>query len=264
MVLGTISWPPDWLETAGSNSSSNQRELNNNNNGLILTMLKLQRSLDGSSTIHQSHQTATTASAPFLEINFNESKLFDTISIQSNARFIEIYIHKGKDFEYIETCRGVAANENPNVFMVTTDKRHQCSLLKFKFASLKGVPDQLHVDAIAIRFINSPLPPSVSPASSSAPVAPASMSQGLDANSLLVFVDVVKASLLSDFSRLLDSKLLPVIAKLDQLNCRVDDLSKKVNEGFTQQKIESLNSNSDCAEANEHEQIGLENQNNPK
>jgi hypothetical protein len=167
-----------------------------------------------------------------VDIDFGKQRMLDLFSIQSNARFIELYVDNGKGLEYVETCRGAAEPTTPNVFAVTLRRSMRAQTIRLKFASIKGSdPSRLNIDAVAVRFIDLSN-------SSCATTAPATAggaqgnNTGIDSTQLFGLVEVVKASLLADMSRLLDSKLGPVMARLNQLDDKLSILSETVCKRF--------------------------------
>ena len=210
MTDPTLNWSRGWAHSEGKDAPISL--VLPSSSGLVMSKLAFHRE----SSAEEDKNAA-------IDIDFTRQRMFDLFSVQSNARFIELYLDNGKGLEYVETCRGSAEATAPNVFTVTLRRSMRAQMMRFKFASIKGSdPLQLNIDAIAMRFIDSPT------ASTAQPTTGNNNNNSMDSGQLFGLVEVVKASLLADMSRLLDLKLSPVLVRLNQLDDRLSILNDTV------------------------------------
>ena len=167
--------------------------------------------------------------APFaLTVTSPNSVPCKRISITSNARFFEIYSINDKQEEvYVATCRGNTITKN--MFECIYDTPLAISAVKLKFLSLKPLSGDAGAD-FALQHLSlhvrdqtaapplaqkSPLPPVPSPTHSSM-------------DGLLLMLPMLKASILSDVSNLLDAKLSPLYHKLHRMETSIQSLESSI------------------------------------
>lgn len=169
--------------------------------------------------------------------------LIKGLNIVSNARFVEIYIKcPGAEFNYIETVRGGLVSlpdgyQDLQMFGCDSEKILECSHLRLKFVSLKVDPNTVTLLNISFVSTEKKVPSDDSLDDTSAvskpdrtPTAESGFSlPGAGATGHFgVAVEAIKTSLLRDISLMMDSKLSPIVYKMNVMDAKLEALGQHI------------------------------------
>lgn len=115
----------------------------------------IDKEIDGRRTIEsvdgvlhwQDEEASSATTPPIIRVNLSEECTVDSIIINSNAKFIELYINGG----YISTLKGYNSEEEKHSFECSHDQRlPNVKLIEFKFLSLKPTNKELKMSRASI------------------------------------------------------------------------------------------------------------------
>lgn len=174
----------------------------------------------------------------------------EKLNICCNARFVEIYARSAQeDFVYIETIRGglieLGGCEGLQMFSSDCKQLLKCLEMRLKFVSVKSTPTIVTVKNVAFSIVENisknAVPQDIN--NNSAAIEASGINSGHSVNNcdidpfgiagvgqFGVIIEAVKMSLIQDIARLLDTKLAPVVKKIEVLDVRLDQLNKEMGQ----------------------------------